>query len=364
MATDGLRRSTRVRRAVKSYAAEQAEEADELALKGPPTKRKKKIADADDADVQFAAADASSEVEVTKVIKKRGKKTKVSKEIVDEPVPSQPSKKRKKAASTAKRDNDWHASAAENRIIRTKQQTKKLAPGAEETRLRAYVDVPSDKYHRFVESANTQRMFVIDRERGVEDSCHAHHDDCPCETIQIAGSTGNVYTVTISHLPSCSCPVGIFRKKGQEICCKHVLYVLHHVLKAPDELKYQNAFLTSELREIFTNAPALPSQVADDEPKDGNRKPVEDDCPICCMEFEADEEVVWCRAACGNNVHKDCFDQWANTKRSNVTCPFCRTPWQSANAPKKQKVGVANIDVPSERGGGGYSNVRHLLEYE
>ncbi|KAK5115004.1 hypothetical protein LTR85_010042 [Meristemomyces frigidus] len=360
MATEGLRRSTRVRKTVKSYAVEQAEETDELALKAPPPKRKKKNAATDDADVQITVPDMSSDVEVTKAIKNGSKKVKVSKTIVDEPASSQPSKKRKKVTA----NTNWHAEAAENRIIRTKQQTKKLAPGKEETRLRAYVDVPSDKYHRFVESANTQRMFIIDRERGVEHNCHANHEDCPCETVQIAGSTGNVYTVTISHMPSCSCPVGIFRKKGEEICCKHILYVLHHVLKAPDELKYQNAFLTSELRQIFTNAPALPSEVADDEPKDGNRKPVEDDCPICCMEFEADEEIVWCRAACGNNVHKGCFDQWANTKRGNVTCPFCRTPWQSADAPKKQKVGVANIEVSSETGAAGYRNVRHLLEYE
>jgi len=134
------------------------------------------------------------------------------------------------------------------------------------------------------------------------------------------------------------------------------------VLKAPDELKYQNAFLTSEL---FENAPALPSEVADDEPKDGNGKPVEDDCPICCMEFdEASNEIVWCRAACGNNVHKECFGQWAKTKAGNVTCPFCRIPWQYGDKAKKQNVNVSNVDVPDEAGAGGCRNVRHLLEYD
>lgn len=362
MATQDVRRSTRVRKPVKSYAAEQAqqaEEAEELALSAPPSKRKKKGANKVDTDVGYSPADASPEAKVAKTTKKPGRKAKVSKQIEDDPAPSQPSKKRKIAATT---NTSWHASAAENRIIRTKQQIKTLAPGKEEKRMRGYVELLSDKYYRFLESANTQRMFVIDRERGVEGSCHAHHDDCPCETVQIAGSTGNVYTVTISHLPSCSCPVGIFWKKGQEQCCKHVLYVLHHVLKAPDELKYQNAFLTSELRELFANAPALPSVIADDEPKDGNRKPVEDDCPICCMEFEADEEIVWCKAACGNNVHKGCFDQWAKTKAGNVTCPFCRTAWQSADKAKKQQ--LVNIDVPNAGDGNGYRNVRHLLEYE
>jgi len=207
---------------------------------------------------------------------------------------------------------------------------------------------------------------VLERERGVEESCHANHDDCPREVVQIAGSTGNVYNVTISHLLSCSCPAGIFNKKNQEKSCKHIVYILHHVLKAPDHLKHQNALLTSDLHDIFDNAPALPSEIADDAPKDGNRKPMEDDCPICCTEFEADEEVVWCRAACGNNVHKACFDQWAQVKRSNhatITCPFCRTPWQTSEGPKKVTVGVTNIEMPIQTARG-YVNVAHLLDYE
>ena len=70
---------------------------------------------------------------------------------------------------------------------------------------------------------------------------------------------GNVYTVTISHTPTCTCPVGIFKNKSKETLCKHALYILHNVLKVPEHLKQQNAFLTSELKEIFANAPPLPS---------------------------------------------------------------------------------------------------------
>lgn len=164
-------------------------------------------------------------------------------------------------------------------------------------------------------------------------------------------------------MPSCTCPAGIFTRNGEEKLCKHTIYVLHNVLKAPEHLKCQNAFLTEELKQIFSNAPALPAEVAEDEPQDGNRKPVEDDCPICCMDFEADEEIVWCRAACGNNVHKGCFDQWANTKAGRVTCPFCRTPWED-EAPKTQKVNVVSVSIPEDRGEGGYRNVRELLDYD
>ena len=201
---------------------------------------------------------------------------------------------------------------------------------------------------------------------------------------------------------SCTCPAGIFARKGEEKPCKHTLYVLHNVLKAPNHLKQQHAFITSELKEIFSKAPALPSQVAEDEPLDGNRKPIEDDCPICCMEFEDDEEITWCRAACGNNIHTGCFDAWAKTKAGkcisycqqgakaqprwiagcaavlvvrleivanlasigNVTCPFCRTPWEYGNAPKI-KASVTNVAMPNATlGGSGYLNVRDQLDYD
>lgn len=59
------------------------------------------------------------------------------------------------------------------------------------------------------------------------------------------------------------------------------------------------------------------------EDNDGNRKSIEGDCPICFMEFEPDEELVWCKAACGNNIHKACFEQWVATSRSSgVRCVY------------------------------------------
>jgi len=142
--------------------------------------------------------------------------------------------------------------------------------------------------------------------------------------------TNIVASVHITHVPTCTC---LAYQKSRE--CKHVIYVLHQVLRAPANLVYQLAFVTSELIEIFQHAPPPPSAASGTggAVMEGNRKPIEDDCPICCCELEADsEEIVYCRAACGNNLHKTCFDQWAASKRgsgSTVTCPFCRTPWQS-----------------------------------
>lgn len=98
-------------------------------------------------------------------------------------------------------------------------------------------------------------MFVIERFRGGTDIA-------PEETIDMAGTTGNIYRVTINHVPSCTCPD---HQKGNQ--CKHIVYVrpntssfklsmliryqkvLHNVLKAPEHLQYQLAFLSS----VFSN---------------------------------------------------------------------------------------------------------------
>lgn len=56
-------------------------------------------------------------------------------------------------------------------------------------------------------------MFVVDRDRGGT-------DEAPEETIEMAGTTGNIYRVNISLVPSCTCPD---HKKGNQ--CKHIVYV-------------------------------------------------------------------------------------------------------------------------------------------
>lgn len=85
--------------------------------------------------------------------------------------------------------------------------------------------------------------------------------------------------------------------------------IMCNVLKAPSHLRYQLAYLTSELREIFSNAP-LSNADKNLGCKGSNRKQLDGDCPICFMEFSPDDETVYCKSSCGNNVHKQCFQQW------------------------------------------------------
>ncbi|KAK3624818.1 hypothetical protein LTR56_020783 [Elasticomyces elasticus] len=400
------RRSGRVRNAVKTYATEQAE----LAVKAPAPQRKRKaVTKAKDNDYEPASAprkklkqarlssdaavpeddqesadDYESEIEepVKKKAPKKGRKT-AGAIPLDQQVRVPPHSKiyplpevKRTAATTWQGGYDyerpegsaWHGEAAHARMERAKSRVPKLAPGQTEKRLRAYVAEPDDKYRALEEKANTEKMFIIDRERASEEDCHARHDDCPSEVLQIAGSQGNVYTVTISHIPTCDCPTNLFQRNGEQKICKHVVYVLLNVLKVPEHLahlRYQNALLTSELHEIFDNAPELPIDIAANaEPTDGNRKPLTDDCPICFTDFEGDKKAVYCRTSCGNNIHTVCFKQWEKVKAGNVTCPFCRAPWESEDDEKKKKVNVAKIALPGQISASGYQNVAHLLDYE
>ncbi|KAI9712634.1 MAG: hypothetical protein M1812_006814 [Candelaria pacifica] len=208
--------------------------------------------------------------------------------------------------------------------------------GGEEKRLRRYLSslwggnglakiessfrsAAPQSYQEKLERALTQRMFVIGRTRGGS-------PEAPEETIDLAGTTGNIYQITVGKEPRCTCPDNT--RKGNQ--CKHIIYVLVNVLKAPDHLRYQLAFLSSELREIFDQAPAPVAEAKTDEDHPGKRKAIEGPCPVCFLDLEADtDEIVWCKAACGNNIHKHCFEQWAASQRGKeVKCVYCRTPWQ------------------------------------
>ncbi|KAK3677322.1 hypothetical protein LTR78_002860 [Recurvomyces mirabilis] len=232
-----------------------------------------------------------------------------------------------------------------------KPAKKSRKPKDEEKRLRRWRKHAPSSHLEVRNRALTQRMFALDRRR---ENSNCEH---PTETISLAGTTGNIYTIVVDKVPSCDCP---HARKGNQ--CKHIAYVLSRVLRVPATLEYQLAFISSELREIFEKAPPLPSETADkDAEKDGKRKPIEGECPICCVDFEPEsgEAIVYCKAACGNNIHAVCFKQWAATKtgRSAVTCPFCRTAWEGEGGEGAAK-NVAR-DGPKNRDG--YVNVASQL---
>ncbi|KAL2147118.1 hypothetical protein VTI28DRAFT_548 [Corynascus sepedonium] len=242
---------------------------------------------------------------------------------------------------------------------------KATATAPEEKRLRKFRPEPPNSFQDLYLRATTQRFYVLSRVRHQTDpSPPSSPSDLeePFETVELTGSTGNIYTVTIARQPTCNCPHAL---KGNQ--CKHVVYVLARVLRAKFEYVYQLALLGSELREILEEAPPLQSDEGGFGGNgNGKRKPVEGDCPICFCEMEGQEgtePVVWCRAACGQNVHKACFETWAATKRrqahsgggGEVTCPYCRSVWEGDEDMLKtiRKDGKRNAD--------GYVNVASQL---
>lgn len=178
------------------------------------------------------------------------------------------------------------------------------------------------------ERATTQRFFVLSRTMCGTDYCPEMH-------LEVSGSTGNIYNVCIARQPTCDCP---HARAGNQ--CKHTIFVLKKVLRARHHYVYQLALLSDELRDIFANCPPNP---ADDQSgsaaaNDKNRKPVDGgDCPICFEIMESGprrEALVWCKAACGQNIHRQCFDMWLLPSGSRAaTAQRASSPVRTAGAP-------------------------------
>lgn len=225
----------------------------------------------------------------------------------------------------------------------------KTSPGAPtpEKRARVFRKRPPKSFLERRHRAITQRMCVMNH-------TVTYVDGAPEIAFDIAGSVGNVYKTVIGKIPYCTCPDN---QKGNH--CKHICYVLINALRAPEHLQYQLAFLSEELRQMYEESPLSKENAEPEESTDGNRKPVEGDCPICFMEFDPEkEEIVWCRARCGNNIHKTCFEQWARTQRAQgVRCVYCRSPWEDEKAALDMQSLLHNACIGEE----GYINVADQL---
>ncbi|KAF2127195.1 hypothetical protein P153DRAFT_368521 [Dothidotthia symphoricarpi CBS 119687] len=242
------------------------------------------------------------------------------------------------------------AAESSKKTLKKKAKYDKIVP-TEEKRQRRFRTRPPQSYLDVKERALTQRLTVLSRER-----CGT--DNVPEEKAVIAGSTGKVYTVHIGLTPRCDCP---YANKGNQ--CKHIIYVMLRVLKAQEKIAYQLALTSSELHEVFQHAPRIPGVEVDNndatDEQDGNRKPIEGECPICYDELDPNKDaIVYCKASCGNNIHKDCMQKWMSMARGKTTCPYCRAEWMELEFPGN----LGSVDVNGlERNGDGYLNVAGQL---
>jgi len=244
--------------------------------------------------------------------------------------------KRKNVAFSTENESDLT-----NESNSTSPKRKKPVP---EKRLRRYRSSITVAIYDRIERALHQRLYLLAMTKSSNESISREY--------KVLGQTANVYTVVITHIPTCTCPD---YAKGH--LCKHIIFVLHRVLKVSrnSPLIYQQALLTSELKEIFTKADQQnnDSSVLAEQPireayhaktgdpdviltaKNVEQKPItnDDECPICYESMLNEKDnIIFCSTSCGNNIHKNCFEKWRQAKLSmseSVTCPFCRIEWKT-----------------------------------
>jgi hypothetical protein len=159
----------------------------------------------------------------------------------------------------------------------------------------------------------------------------------------IMGSTGNVYTVTITAESTCTCPDYTTRHKR----CKHLFFVLKRIMNVNDP--FQENYTDDELVNMFKNIPIVTHClcVGDsvknkyDKLKSNNglvvAKDVNDDvCPICLDDLEGDNQNLdYCKYSCGKYIHSHCYDMmYINQANATRLCVFCRAPWNKDNNSK------------------------------
>jgi hypothetical protein len=169
----------------------------------------------------------------------------------------------------------------------------------------------------------------------------------------VLGSTGNVYEVEISRVPSCNCP-----DSARGNLCKHILFVYLRVLRCQPRstIIIQKALLQEELASIFASRSSISSDVqaskdvmrvysnstqrskdiiglvdlvgeAKEQKATGEDPPEEikpdEDCPICFESMSTKEALDRCQT-CRKFIHLDCLRRWLGQSR---TCVYCRSVW-------------------------------------
>lgn len=160
-----------------------------------------------------------------------------------------------------------------------------------------------------------------------------------------SSSSGVSYKVVIGNPHSCTCGYN----SNNELCI-HQLFCLLKVLRVPDThpLSYQLALTDTETDQVLngilassgtrnrqrgsssrrnTNVIVAPGDLVARQEVDDNEEHI---CPICQDDVSPSQALTWCRKGCGNNIHANCMQTFAQYKISNrepVVCPLCREQW-------------------------------------
>ncbi|CAN6216600.1 unnamed protein product [Urochloa humidicola] len=173
----------------------------------------------------------------------------------------------------------------------------------------------------------------------------------------VLGATGNVYTVTLSASPACTCP-------DPAAPCKHILFVLlrvlglsldeacvwRHTLRPCQVARLvgtptfpgvlAGARAREKFHQLWASRPAAAvaqreaAAAAPARPLDGAA------CPVCLEDMAPapqQQAVLTCRT-CRNAVHAECFARWKRSRaRRAATCVVCRSRWRQPNNRREQE---------------------------
>jgi hypothetical protein len=81
-------------------------------------------------------------------------------------------------------------------------------------------------------------------------------------------------------------------------------------------------------------------------PFDPNKFKFENECKICLMEYEADDEITQLKCDERHYFHSDCIIRWISEGKNN--CPLCRKPIENVNEIRDMMEG-GEISVSSVR---------------
>ncbi|KAL2544905.1 SWIM zinc finger family protein/mitogen-activated protein kinase kinase kinase (MAPKKK)-related [Forsythia ovata] len=155
----------------------------------------------------------------------------------------------------------------------------------------------------------------------------------------VLGATGNVYTVNLSTVLSCTCP-------DRTVPCKHILFVMIRVLRIPldDSCLRRRSLRPCQLHRLLS-LPTSAEAYAGDQVRErfrllffqatpsSSQPCVEVDggatCPVCLEEMKKEDKVVAC-GACKNGIHEECLLAWKRSRRRrSATCVLCRARWRN-----------------------------------
>ena len=142
------------------------------------------------------------------------------------------------------------------------------------------------------------------------------------------GSTGNVYTVSIKEIPTCTCPYN----KQRYTRCKHIFFVLIKIIKIPTNLENKLRFDDDDLLTLFDNFDE--SKISNDllctknaitkyDSIINNKQIRNDVCPICLDPFNDNDKIIKCRSGCNNGIHQECLDEANKYTNNKDICTMC-----------------------------------------